>query len=64
MANYMQMDSKSLSLFNSREVWEGKPGEIEGLIRDWVTWQLSSDSGPFIMLSDCWNIYHQMILAR
>ena len=42
---------KLLSLFTSREVWEGKPGEIEGLIRDWVTWQLSSDTGPFTMLS-------------
>ena len=42
---------KSLSLFTSNEVWEGKPGEIEGLIRDWVTWQLSSDRGPFTMLS-------------
>lgn len=42
---------KSLSLFSSREVWEGKPGEIEGLIRDWVTWQLSSDTGPFTKLS-------------
>lgn len=42
---------KSLSLFTSREVWEGKPGEIEGLIRDWVTWQLSTDTRPFTMLS-------------
>lgn len=42
---------KSLSLFTSREVWEGKPGEIEGLIRDWVTWQLSTDTGPFTMLT-------------
>ncbi len=42
---------KSLSLFTSREVWEGKPREIEGLIRDWVTWQLSTDTGPFTMLS-------------
>ena len=42
---------KSLSLFTSREVWEGKPGEIEGLIRDWVTWQLSIDTAPFTMLS-------------
>ena len=42
---------KSLSLFTGREVWEGKAGEIEGLIRDWVSWQLSTDTGPFSMLS-------------
>ena len=42
---------KSLSLFTSHEVWEGKSGEIEGLIRDWVTWQLSIDTGPFTMLT-------------
>ena len=42
---------KSLTLFTTREVWDGKAGEIEGLIRDWVTWQLSPDSSPFTMLS-------------
>ena len=42
---------KSLSLFTSRDVWEGKSGEIEGLIRDWVTWQLSIDKRPFTMLT-------------
>ncbi|MCY4399677.1 MAG: AAA family ATPase [Gemmatimonadetes bacterium] len=25
----------------SREIWDSKPGRMEGLIRDWVTWQLS-----------------------
>ena len=43
--------SNSLSLFTGREVWEGKAGEIEGLIRDWVSWQSSSDTRPFKMLS-------------
>ena len=38
---------KSLSLFSGREVWEGKAGEIEGLIRDWVSWQQSSDTVAF-----------------
>ena len=42
---------KSLSLFTGQEVWEGKAGEIEGLVRDWVSWQLSTDTGPFSMLS-------------
>ena len=44
-------DPQSLTLFSTREVWEGKPAEIEGLIRDWVSWQLSTDTGPFTMLS-------------
>ena len=42
---------KSLSLFTGVEVWEGKAGEIEGLIRDWVSWQQSSDTASFSMLS-------------
>ena len=44
-------EQSSLSFFTEREVWEGKAGEIEGLIRDWVSWQLSSDTGPFTMLT-------------
>ena len=49
---HLQADGhRSLSLFTAREVWEGKAGEIEGLIRDWVSWQLSSDTGPFVMLT-------------
>ncbi|MXY07787.1 MAG: AAA family ATPase, partial [Rhodothermaceae bacterium] len=42
---------KTLSFFSGREVWEGKAGEIEGLIRDWVTWQQSSDTDAFEMLA-------------
>ena len=42
---------RALSLFTEREMWEGKAGEIEGLVRDWVSWQLSSDTAPFVMLS-------------
>ena len=29
--------------FTAGEVWDGKPGRMEGLVRDWVNWQLSSD---------------------
>ena len=29
--------------FTARQVWEGKDGETEGLIRDWVRWQLSGE---------------------
>ena len=39
-----------LSQFSIRDVWDGKNGEIEGMIRDWVSWQLSSNSDPFVML--------------
>ena len=28
--------------FTAREIWDGKPGRMEGLVRDWVNWQLSS----------------------
>ena len=44
-------EPRPLSLFTEREMWEGKKDEIEGLVRDWVSWQLSSDTGPFTMLS-------------
>ena len=27
--------------FTAREIWDGKPGRMEGLVRDWVNWQLS-----------------------
>jgi len=30
-----------LDLFSSNEVWNSKTGEIEGLVRDWATWQMS-----------------------
>ena len=42
---------RSLSLFTGQEVWEGKAGEIEGLVRDWVSWQQSSDKSAFSMLA-------------
>ncbi len=34
--------------FTREEVWDGKAGQIEGLIRDWVRWQDRADKGsPF-----------------
>lgn len=33
-------DEASLN-FTAREIWDGKPGRMEGLVRDWVNWQLS-----------------------
>ena len=32
--------------FTREEVWDGKPLQIEGLIRDWVKWQNSPDRYP------------------
>ncbi len=38
------------SVFTSYEVWNGKAGATEGLVRDWVTWQLAEDGHFFAML--------------
>jgi predicted ATPase len=35
------------SVFTSAEVWDGLPGRIEGLIRDWIRWQNSQTKSPF-----------------
>lgn len=41
---------KEKSIFSNSEVWNGQLGRIEGLIRDWVNWQNSSDRRRFIHL--------------
>ncbi|WP_246704143.1 AAA family ATPase [Rhizobium sp. P38BS-XIX] len=38
------LTSNSLS---AQELWNGRPGTIEGLIRDWVKWQMSADRKTF-----------------
>jgi len=38
---------RSKAVLTSEEVWNGLPGRIEGLIRDWVRWQNSSSKSPF-----------------
>ncbi len=35
------------AVFSSVEVWDGLPGRIEGLIRDWVRWQSNPATSPF-----------------
>ncbi|GAA4641493.1 hypothetical protein GCM10023115_00390 [Pontixanthobacter gangjinensis] len=35
----------------AHEVWNGKPGMIEGLIRDWVKWQSANDQKTFDLFS-------------
>ena len=47
-ANRALANSNSLShwpglKFTRDEIWEGKPGQIEGLIRDWTRWQFRPD---------------------
>lgn len=32
--------------FSSQEIWDGRPKQIEGLIRDWVKWQQRPDLYP------------------
>jgi hypothetical protein len=36
-----------MSNLTSYEVWNGKPGTIEGLVRDWPRWQSAKDKTPF-----------------
>ena len=33
-------------VFSRKEVWDGKVGQIEGLLRDWVKWQERKDKYP------------------
>ena len=40
-----------MNYFTSDDVLNGKAGEIEGLIRDWVNWQLSTDQDIFSKLT-------------
>ena len=35
------------TVFSKEEVWNGKSGLIEGLVRDWVKWQDSPEKYPF-----------------
>lgn len=35
------------AVFSSQEVWDGMPGRIEGLIRDWVRWQNNPSGEQF-----------------
>ena len=40
--------SKNTQLVFSREkIWDGEPGKIEGLIRDWTKWQAKPNLYPF-----------------
>lgn len=40
----------SVFRLSAAEVWDGKPKVIEGLVRDWVSWQFGLESGSFELL--------------
>ena len=44
--------SEGIGRLTSDEVWDGRPGLIEGLIRDWVRWQKEEDSKSFARFCD------------
>lgn len=37
------VDRRSPDVYTCDQVWDGKGGEIEGLVRDWANWQMSHD---------------------
>lgn len=43
-----QAPSLHQSVFTNTEVWDGVPGRIEGLVRDWVRWQNNPAKSPFV----------------
>ena len=42
---------RPVNVFTVEDVWDGKAGDIEGLTRDWLSWQLSDDRRAFDMLA-------------
>ncbi|WP_387467290.1 AAA family ATPase [Photorhabdus sp. RM323S] len=40
-------DEKEKAVFTSEEIWNGQEGILEGLIRDWITWQNDAKSQHF-----------------
>jgi len=43
----IKMNSSHSSVFTSKEVWDGLHGKIEGLIRDWISWQRAPSMNLF-----------------
>ncbi|MDR1148251.1 MAG: ATP-binding protein [Spirochaetaceae bacterium] len=39
-------------IFSNSELWNGSPGSIEGLMRDWVKWQNTTKISPWNILKD------------
>ncbi len=49
-ARFGNGNRSGIGYFTRAEVWDGKPGEIEGMVRDWIAWQLSPDRETFSKL--------------
>ncbi len=45
-------DNSNSYSFNNREIWDGIPVGIEGLIRDWTKWQNGQEKGTFKIFSE------------
>lgn len=45
--NAISPENDRILLFNREQVWDGKQGRIEGLIRDWTNWQGNPNRSPF-----------------
>ncbi len=43
------------SIFTSSQAWDGLPGHIEGLVRDWVRWQSSPNNDQFDTFTEVLN---------
>jgi hypothetical protein len=46
---------QSKNVFSRQDVWDGIPGSIEGLMRDWVKWQNTPNKYPFDVLRNVLN---------
>lgn len=43
----LNQGTQTSGCLTANEVWNGRPGLIEGLIRDWVRWESASDKSTF-----------------
>lgn len=46
-ADFNSSSRSSIDKFSREDLWDGSPGVIEGLIRDWVRWQQSVNTADF-----------------
>jgi hypothetical protein len=49
---YRNSPQAAPSKLSAQDVWDGRPGVIEGLVRDWIRWQQSADSVTFDRFKD------------
>ena len=51
------ISGENVGRLTSDQVWNGRPGIIEGLIRDWVRWQFAEESRSFARFC---NVLHRL----